>query len=215
MTTDADDPQPAKVTTRIQIVELIVLSIVALATAWSGFQATAWGGRQALLYGQASSTRFQADAASTYAGQELAADASMFTAWLQAADAGDAQLQQRLEQRFTPDYAAAFHAWLRTDPLHDPTAPAGPALMPQYRNPSAEQAASLNEQASALFSEGTDARETANEYARNAILFATVLFLVAVAQRFGDVRIRIAADTVAILLLLVTLSSVGTSPRVW
>lgn len=86
--------------------------------------------------------------------------------------------------------------------------------MPQYVNQSAKDAAALNEQASMLFSQGTDARETANVYSRNAVLFATVLFLVVVAQRFSTMRIRVVADAVALLLLLVTLSSVGTSPRV-
>ena len=41
-------------------------------------------GRQSLLYGHATADRFQAEAAATYGGQELSADASLFTAYLQA-----------------------------------------------------------------------------------------------------------------------------------
>ncbi len=202
-------------TDRLQILELILLAVVAVATAWSGFQATTWGGRQALLYGQASSTRFQADAASTYAGQELVADASMLTAWLQAKDAGDAELMRLLEQRFTPDYRVAFKAWLETDPFRDPNAPPGPAAMPAYRNPFTQQAAALNEQATSLFNQGTDARETANTYARNTVLFATVLFLVVVAQRFQDRRLRRIANGIAVALLVFTVATLGTLPLIW
>src|SRR5579862_8557258 len=49
----------------IELVEVGVLAVVAVATAWSGFQSAKWDGRQALLYGRASSLRFEADAAST------------------------------------------------------------------------------------------------------------------------------------------------------
>lgn len=61
-----------------------MLAVVAVATAFSGFQATEWDGRQSSLDGQATSLRFEANAQSTFGGQRLAADAGFFTAWLQA-----------------------------------------------------------------------------------------------------------------------------------
>jgi hypothetical protein len=198
---------------RIEIVEVTVLALVAIATAWSGYQATQWGGRQAVLYGQASTTRFEADAASTRGGQFLVADSSMFTAWLQARAAGDTQLQAVLVRRFSPEYRTAFAAWLRTDPFTDPSAPAGPGYMPGFSQPELEQAKALNDQASALFAEGTDAREMANKYVRDTVLFATVLFLIAVAQRFQERRIRIGANALALSLLAYTLISVVILPR--
>jgi hypothetical protein len=198
---------------RIEIVEVTVLALVAIATAWSGYQATQWGGRQALLYGQASTTRFAADAASTRGGQILVADSSMFTAWLQARSAGDVRLQGVLVRRFSPEYRAAFVAWLRTDPFKDPSAPPGPGYMPGFRQPDLERADGLNDLASALFAEGTDARETANKYVRDTVLFATVLFLIAVAQRFRERRIRIGANALALSLLSYSLISVVILPR--
>ena len=87
----ADDEQRPRWRTAVEIAEVTVLAIVAIATAWSGYQATQWGGRQTVLYGQASSTRFQADALSTLGGQQLVADSSMFTAWLVARQSGDAE----------------------------------------------------------------------------------------------------------------------------
>ena len=198
---------------RIEIVEVTVLALVAIATAWSGYQATQWGGRQAVLYGEASTTRFAADAASTRGGQFLVADATVFTAWLQAHYAGDTQLEGVLLRRFTPEYRAAFEAWLKTDPFTDPSAPAGPGYMPGFHQPDLERAASLNDQASALFAAGTTARETANKYVRDTVLFATVLFLIAVAQRFRERRIRIAANALALALLAYSLVSLVILPR--
>ena len=70
--------------TLVEVVEVLVRAIVAVATPWSGYAAARWDGQQSLLYGHASADRFKADAASTKGGQELVADSSMFTAYLQA-----------------------------------------------------------------------------------------------------------------------------------
>jgi len=76
---DDEAGSPAERIDRSEIAEVVILALVAIATAWSGYQATQWGGRQATLYGQASTTRFAADASSTRGGQVLVADASFFT----------------------------------------------------------------------------------------------------------------------------------------
>jgi hypothetical protein len=209
----ADEQRP-RWETFIEIAEVTVLAIVAIATAWSGYQATQWGGQQTVLYGQASSARFQADALSTLGGQQLVADASMFTAWLVARQAGDAELQGQLVRRFSSDYAKAFQEWLQTDPFNDPTAPAGPGYMPGFTNPNLEAAKGLNAQASAMFAEGTASRATANKYVRDTVLFASVLFCIALAQRFKIQGVRIGANALALVLLLYTLSTLVVLPRV-
>ena len=206
------DDEPTK-TYRFEIVEVVILALVAIATAWSGYQATQWGGRQATLYGQASSTRFAADASSTRGGQILVADATFFTAWLQARSAGDAALEADLVQRFSAEYRTAFHAWLATHPFTDRAAPAGPGYMPGFSQPDLVQADQLNAQASELFAEGTSARETANKYVRDTVLFASVLFLAGLAQRFKDRRVKTAAIAVAFTLLAFTLVTIVTLPR--
>jgi len=198
----------------VEIVEVSALAIVAIGTAFSGYQGTQWGGEQARLYGLASTTRFEAEAAATLGGQELVADSSFFTAWLQAHDAGDRQLAGMLERRFSPEYAAAFQDWLALDPFTNPDAPPGPASMPGFANPSMTKAAEMNDQASAYFAAGTEARETANKYVRQTVLFASVLFFVAVAQRFRLRGVRIGANALALALLVYTVYGIGSLPRI-
>jgi hypothetical protein len=154
-----------------------------------------------------------ADAASTLGGQELVADSSMFNAWLQARGADDPRLQAVFARRFTPEYRSAFQAWLKTRPFTNPAAPAGPGYMPQYRNRQLEEARRLNDRASAAFAEGTEARETADNYVRVTVLFALVLFLVALGQRFRVRMVRVGANAVASGLLVYGLSSLSTLPR--
>ena len=197
----------------VEVIEVTMLAIVAVATAWSGFQAARWDGRQALQYGQSSHLRFEAEAASTVGGQKLVADSAGFNTWLQAQRANDTQLMKEITDRFTPDYRAAFESWLKTDPLNNPKAPAGPVYMPGFVNPDMAKAAQLNVEASKRFDEGTSARETGEKYVRDTVLFASVLFLVAIAQRQRSRGARLAANGIAIALLIFTMVSVVTLPR--
>jgi hypothetical protein len=198
----------------LEIAEVLLLAIAAIATAWSGYQAAKGEGHQSVLYGEATTDQFHADAAATLGGQKLAADSAMFSAWLQARADNNPQLAALYVRRFTPDYREAFTAWLKTDPLTNPAAPPGPGYMPQYRNPELEEAKRLNAHAEATFEEGTTARETADKYIRATVLFALVLFLVAMGQRFKIRGVRIGVDAVALGLLTYGLYSVLTLPQV-
>ena len=180
---------------------MLVLALAAIATAWSGFQASQWDDRGGLLYGQATTQRFAASAASTLGGQQLAADSAMFSSWLEARAAGNTDLEMVLVRRFTPDYRQAFDEWLKLDPLNTPSATPGPAYMPGYKNPNLEKAEQLNTDAE-LFTEGTEAGETAGKYVRQTVLFALVLFLIAAGQRFTQPPVRISANALAVCLLI-------------
>jgi hypothetical protein len=197
----------------LEIVEVVVLALAAIATAWSGYQAARGDGEQSILYSEASVYRGQANAAATLGQQRLAADAAMFSSWLQARAAKDTALQAMLVRRFSPEYRAAFTAWLATEPFTNPDAPPGPGYLPEYHNPGMEQAETLNEHAAALEREGTEARHTAEEYVRATVLFALVLFLVAVGQRFRLRGVRIATIALALGLFAYGLHDLGTLPR--
>lgn len=142
------------------------------------------------------------------------ADSSIFTAWLQAHESGNGELEALLEKRFSPDYASAFAAWLDTAPFTDPSAPPGPGYMPEFENPLTAKAATLNAQASVYFADGTEARETANKYVRQTVLFATVLFLIAIAQRFRLRGVRIGANALALAVLAFAVYGLASLPRI-
>jgi predicted ferric reductase len=85
--------------------------------------------------------------------------------------------------------------------------------MPGYRNEQIELAARLNDRAREVFAEGTEARETADRYVRLTVLFATVLFLVAVSQRFTYHVVRLAANGLAAVIMILALIGVVALPR--
>lgn len=197
----------------VEIVEVIILSIVVVATAWSGYQAARWDGRQAFLYGTSSRLRFEAESSETLGAEQQLQDITTFNTWIQAVQQGDEELADLYERRFSREYRVAFDAWLETEPFSNPDAPPGPVSMSEYHNEDIERAATLNDRASEAFAAGTAARETGDRYVRQTVLLATVLFLVAVAQRLRFRGVRIAASVVAGGLTVFALWGVLTLPR--
>ena len=63
---------------RIEIVEAILLAVVAVATAWSGYQTARWDSRQANLYGIANKERAAQNREATKSGQQQIYDTTTF-----------------------------------------------------------------------------------------------------------------------------------------
>jgi hypothetical protein len=198
----------------LEIGEAVLLAIVAIATAWSGYQTGKWDGHQARLYTLSSKYRVEADTANTLSGQQRLYDTNTFAFWLNAKAQGDEADAKLFERRFRPEYRPAFHAWLALDPFNNPKAPPGPIFMPQYRNAQAELAAAKDHRASEAFEEGTQAREQGDKYLRNTVLLATVLFLTALAQKFRVHSVRLGLLVLCGVLLAIALFFIVTYPRI-
>jgi hypothetical protein len=198
---------------RVEIVEALLLAIVAVATAWSGYQAAQWDGRQAELYAQASTTHTRADQELTLGGQQRLLDVSTFNTWIEARSQGKRELAALYERRFSPEFKTAFDAWIALDPLSNPDAPPGPSFMPEYVNPLLERGTALDHQGDRLFEAGTDARHQADQYIRTTVVLATVLFLLALSQRFRSREVRIGIAVVAVGLIVYGLIAIATFPR--
>lgn len=197
----------------LEIGEAILLALVAIATAWSGYQTGKWDGRQSSLYSISSRYRVEQDSANTRSGQQRLYDTNTFGFWLNATAQGNEADAKLFERRFRPEYRPAFNAWLELDPLNNPKAPPGPIFMPQYRNAQSELAALRGRQASEAFDAGTAAREKGDKYLRNTVLLATVLFLTALAQKFRVRGVRLGLLVVCAVLLTIALVFMVTYPR--
>ena len=78
--------------------------------------------------------------------------------------AGNADAERLAARRMRPGYRPAFNAWLATDPAHNPSAPAGPAYMPQCVIPQEAVGQSNDAHADAAFANGADAGSTSDKY---------------------------------------------------
>jgi hypothetical protein len=198
----------------LEVLEAIALGLVAVATAWAGYQAARWDGRQALLYGMADTIRIVADENLTLGGQQRLLDVSTFNTWIQAKTRGEEELADLYVRRFSHGYRVAFHAWLKTDPFQNPDVPPGPSFMAVYENPQIEKGQEMNAEAREIFDEGTHARETSEQYVRLTVLLATVLFLIALSQRFRVRGVRIGLLVVAVGLFAYDLIEIAQLPRI-
>jgi len=197
----------------VEIVEGIVLAIVAITTAWSGYQAALWTGHQSKLYSVANRLRVQAEGAEAAANYERLYNAATVAQWLQAETDGKKKLAALYERRFFPEFRPAFDAWKKTDPLNNPNAPPGPFHMSEFRSYRAEEAARLAQQSSDTFEQGDLARHRADDYVRETVMLATVLLLTAISQRFKVRSVRIGLIAVAGLLLSISIYHIVTLPR--
>ncbi len=198
----------------IEIIEAVILALVAVATAWSGYQAAKWAGNRAEQYAKASRLRVTAEGLATLAGQERIYDSDTFNSWLAAKLDGKEKAAEFFERRFRDEYRPAFAAWLGTDPFNNMQAPPGPIFMPDYHNAKHEQFLSLNKEAADIADRGTKSGETGDQYVRITVLLAAVLLITAIGQRFYFRGVRVAFMILAWLLLCVPLWQLLVLPRI-
>ena len=198
----------------IEIIEALILALVAVATAWSGYQAAAWAGKRAQEYAKANSIRVTAEGLATLAGQERIFDSDTFDSWLAAKLDGKSEAAGFFERRFREEYRPAFAAWMKTDPFNNAQAPAGPIFMSEYHNAKHEQFLGLTKQAAEMADQGTKSGETGDQYVRITVLLATVLLITAIGQRFRFKSVRVVFMILAWLLLCLPLWQLLVLPRI-
>ena len=198
----------------IEVLEAIVLSAVAVLTAWSGYQAAKWDAESAEAYARLATTTVESQEQQTLAGQDHLYDVVTFDSWMEAKHRQDEALASFFEKRFRPEFAVAHIAWMKADPFANPEAPPGPSFMPEYRSARLESSKELAGQAKAYFETGVRTRRTGDEYVRITVVLATVLLLTALAQRFQIRKVRLGLLAVGSALLTYATFLIVTFPRV-
>jgi hypothetical protein len=198
--------------TLLEIGTAIVLSIAALVTSWSSYQASLWDGEQAAHYTQANAVHMASARLSTRAGQLTALDVLVFSQWANALAAGDQRLQAFYEARFRPEFAAAFRHWRAMEPLQNPDAPASPFVDPNYSSAKEAQAEALEQKARKLFDQGQRDNEISDHYVQGAVILASALFFGGMCQVFHTPKVRIALIGVAVIACIVGVLRIFTLP---
>jgi hypothetical protein len=186
----------------LSIVEALLLSLVAVLAAYSGYAAAKWSTESSVTLATASAERAKANRADLEGIVTRTLDSASFNAWFTAFTAGNASAQRLAARRMRPGYRPAFNAWLATGPAHNPAAPAGPSYMPQYVIPQEAAAKAHDERANAAFAEGAEAGSTADKYIRDTVFLATVLFLVGISGHFTVRQARVGLIAVGGCLLI-------------
>jgi hypothetical protein len=186
----------------LSVTEALLLSLVAVLAAYSGYAAAKWSTESSVSLAKASAARTRANRADLEGLQIRALDSVSFNAWFSAFIAGNANAERLAERRLRPGYRPAFYAWLATDPAHNLDAPPGPSYMPQYVIPQEAAASADDSQADTAFAKGTHAGATGDDYVRDTVFLATVLFLVGISSHFPVRQARYGLIAVGALILV-------------
>jgi hypothetical protein len=185
----------------LSVVEAVLLSLVAVLAAYSGYAAAKWGTESSVSLAKASAERTKANRDDTEAITTRALDSASFNAWFAAFSVGNANAERLAVKRLRPGYRPAFQAWLATDPAHNPKAPPGPAYMPQYVIPQDISSRAFDARADAAFAKGEKAGGTSDKYIRDTVFLATVLFLVGISGHFRIRQARYGLIGIGVLFL--------------
>lgn len=185
----------------LEVIMALILGIVAVATAWSGYQAARWGGVQSTLYSQAGALRTESVRNANEGLIEMLLDVDLFSQWVNASSADDEALAEFYSTRFRPEFNPAFEAWLATEPLNNSAAPNSPFAMPEYVVSSMAESDRLEQEAGLTFDQGQAANEQADRYVFTAVILASVLFFTGVASGFDWLPAQIAVVVIAFALM--------------
>lgn len=131
-------------------------------------------------FSEAGTTRTKSEGFANRAAQQASFDAGMFMQYAAALSRKDQKLAHFLYERFRPEMKVALDAWLATNPLQNPNAPASPFVMPEYSLETMRESRQLAETADRKFEEARAANETSDSYVLLTVLFTVVLFFAGV-----------------------------------
>jgi len=161
-----------------EVLAVVVLSVTAILTAWCGFESSKWGGMMSIEFSQASAARIEAADYASSARDAKAIDLSIYELWVQARATGDTALAEYVEARFTPEFAVAFEDWQQGG-----ESVRSPFKEPSYMPDGTVEAQEASDRADALFAKALESNQRGDNYAILTVLFALVLFFVAVSER--------------------------------
>ena len=199
-------------TRRLEVVATVLLSLAAVATAWSGYQATRWNGEQAKAAGRTNAIRVEAARAQGLSQAQTQVDVATFVQWVDAYALEQTELADFYFKRFRAELKPAVDAWIANKPLQNPDAPLTPFAMPEYKLAAAAEAERLD--AEAALSAATVNRniQRASNYILGVVLFSVSLFFAGMGTKLSDVRLRTITLALGCIVFLGALVWIATSP---
>jgi hypothetical protein len=196
----------------VEIVATFLLSVAAIATAWSSYQATRWNGEQAKASGRTNAIRIEAARAQGLAEADTEVDVATFIQWVNAHARQEPDLATFYRKRFRDEFKPAFNAWLATRPFENPGAPESPFRMPEYRLAATVEAERLDAAAELSSARVHRNIQRGSNYVLCVVLFAVSLFFAGISTRVKAPGSRKVLLGIGCLLFLGTVTWIATFP---
>jgi len=196
----------------LEVVAAVVLSLAAVATAWSGYQASRWNAEAQMASGHTNKLRIEVARAQGLAEAQKGADLATFTQWVDAYLLGRTEVRNFYFKRFRSEFKPAVVAWIATRPLKNPNAPLSPFAMPQYRLAAGSEAKQLDAEADVSSAAKERNIQRATDYVLGVVLFSVALFFTGMSLRLPARRLRIVLLAFGIAIFVGTVAWIATSP---
>ncbi len=181
---------------------VIILALVAMATAWAGYQSARYGGMASAAGNHAAALRSEALALSSDANDKLLIDLTVFSAWLDAALNDKPDVADFYRERMRQEFAVAFDAWQATSPEENLTAPSSPFAMAEYVVSEQVDADARQVEMEAALEDQNRYNERGDGFLFVSVLLALVLFFVTMAQRFETPMFRFIVAGMGLVILI-------------
>jgi hypothetical protein len=160
----------------IETLAAVLMSLAAVSTAWSAYQATRWSGEMARSFNQAAGLRVEATRVSNEAAERTGISAGLV----------QPEIADAIRSRMRPSLAAAMAGWLGNWQRGEPLPPGDPFTEGEYTAPESLRAVELSEMAEAAYSRGVTYNQRADNYVLTGVVFALALFFGGMSSRLKE-----------------------------
>jgi hypothetical protein len=164
---------------RQELLATIMLSLSAVGSAVSVWQASLWSGVQAFALADSAAARIEASRFADEANQQMVYDATTFVQFVLAATRHTAEgppLQELATRFMRPEFRPYVDQWLALDPFKNPQVPANPMALPSFKNERLQESHRLEQVAQKRSDDGKEANRIADEFVLGSVYFSLVLF---------------------------------------
>jgi len=196
----------------VEIISAVLISLATVVSAWCAYQSALWAGEEMRSFNLANEARTESVRMSNRALQLTTIDVNLFTEFAAAYNYGNADLADFLMTRFRPEMKLAIDAWIATQPLINPDAPASPFDMSEYQSEAQSESDRLLEAVSDYMDEAYKANERSGRYFLLTVIFASVLFFGGISTKFESLTIQISLLGLSSIMFLITVVLVLTFP---
>lgn len=190
---------------RTNMFAVLLMALATLGSSWSAYQASLWNGIQIFHLNDAAKLSREADEKTTMAGQQRGLDTALFVQCARDFYEGRQHEVQFILERMRPDFRQAVEAWLATEPAKNRDAPSSPFVMPQYRQPLAEEANELEKKSGELYTQARSANRASDTYTLIGVIYTSALFLSGLISGFDQPPVRRVLLALSLLILVFAL----------
>lgn len=219
--TPTETPRPAWLFGRTELIIVILLGIVSLATAYASFEGSLYGGIQQSSYTKGNNLETEAESLYLEGNQQYTQDAQtiqQLAVLKVAADAGDAVAQAQYDQLYfvavSEELDAAIQSAAQQD-LDDPEFYHDPQADETYQDALFGAYGEKSGEGEQLLAAGDDANKLGDTLTLSTVLMAITLFLLGVAAVIRRPRTQVTVAAIGMVIFVGAAIIAATVPFVW